>query len=187
MIADDGGAPLSGVPEGVSLSIRDGAAGVDATSDLRAEARADGSVHVGSRVARDADRAVLAIRKGASPVALRIRAMEIVPVAVPDEAFPAMTIGAGAAPSAGASAAPARTIAVAPNPLRGSARINLAVDGPVRIDAFDALGRHVAVVHNGVACGPVRFDAGALAPGVYVLRATGDDGALSQTTVTVRR
>jgi hypothetical protein len=79
----------------------------------------------------------------------------------------------------GAPGAPAAlAVDVAPNPARGAAevRVDLPVAGPVRVAVYDALGRTVAVLAEGpMAAGPhaLRLDAGALPPGVYVVRAAG--------------
>ena len=81
--------------------------------------------------------------------------------------------------------------APAPNPVTGSARLAVALGeaGPVRVAAYDALGREVAVLHDGpLGAGQhaVRFDAAGLAPGAYVVRATtiGGLGAARMVTVT---
>ncbi|HYE95292.1 MAG TPA: T9SS type A sorting domain-containing protein, partial [Rubricoccaceae bacterium] len=67
-------------------------------------------------------------------------------------------------------------LAVSPNPVRGAAAITLTLarPGAVRVSVFDALGKPFAVVLSG-ARGAGRheatFDASALAPGVYFVRA----------------
>ena len=84
-------------------------------------------------------------------------------------------------PAAGALAfAPA-----SPNPAATAARVTLAVPtaGGVRLSVHDALGREVAVLADGpLAAGTHRFDldASALAPGLYVVRATTASGAATQ-------
>ena len=78
-----------------------------------------------------------------------------------------------ASPSAGAALSAPR-----PNPAAGRATLNLTLDAPqaVRATLHDALGRTVAVLHDGDADGTVALsvDASALAPGVYVVRAVGE-------------
>jgi ELWxxDGT repeat protein len=79
-----------------------------------------------------------------------------------------------------------------PNPSGTSATLTLtvAVSQPVRVEAFDVLGRSAAVLHDGpVSAGvshELRLDASALTAGVYVVRATGAAGA-SARAVTVPR
>lgn len=80
----------------------------------------------------------------------------------------------------------------APNPVTSRARlaVRVAEAGPVRVAAYDALGREVAVLHDGVlAAGEheVRFDAAGLAPGPYVVRASTAGGRAAARTVTVAR
>ena len=108
------------------------------------------------------------------------------------------------APTAGPpvlSAAPAAVQAAAsgvelgapsPNPVTGTARlaVTLGEAGPVRVAAYDALGREVAVLHDGaLGAGPhtVHFDAARLAPGAYVVRAIGAGGLGATRMVTVSR
>lgn len=99
-----------------------------------------------------------------------------------------------AAPRTNAEAAPgAFDLGVpAPNPVTSRARlaVRVAEAGPVRVAAYDALGREVAVLHDGVlAAGEheVRFDAAGLAPGPYVVRASTAGGRAAARTVTVAR
>ena len=67
--------------------------------------------------------------------------------------------------------------AARPNPASGRASMTLTLDRPqhVRAVLVDALGRTVAVLHDGEAAGVVSLavDAGGLAPGVYVVRVPG--------------
>ena len=71
-----------------------------------------------------------------------------------------------------------------PNPARGAVRMTLTAGaaGPVRVEAFDVLGRRVAVLHDGrLVAGqrvPLVLEVGRLAPGAYVVRATGDGVAV---------
>jgi len=71
------------------------------------------------------------------------------------------------------------------NPFRAETRLTLALDRAqtVRVDVVDLLGRTVATLHDGpmTADTHVMTVAGAsLAPGVYVVRATGEDFALTE-------
>jgi len=102
------------------------------------------------------------------------------PVPTPVEPVP------DAAPAALALAAPA------PNPARGMARLTLTLAAPqaVRVEAFDALGRRVAVLHDGpLSAGThaLSLDAAALTPGLYVVRATGAGGVSPVRRVVVAR
>jgi hypothetical protein len=81
--------------------------------------------------------------------------------------------------------------AAMPNPAAHAARLTLALPtaGHVRAEAFDLLGRRVQVLHDGPAPSgplPLRLDAAALAPGVYVVRAATPAGMATQK-VTVAR
>ncbi len=65
-----------------------------------------------------------------------------------------------------------------PNPARGAARVllTLGAAGAVRVEAFDALGRRVALLHDGpLSAGThaLALDAAALPAGAYVVRASG--------------
>ncbi|HLA64666.1 MAG TPA: PQQ-binding-like beta-propeller repeat protein [Rhodothermales bacterium] len=87
-----------------------------------------------------------------------------------------------ATPGEGEVLAPALT--VAPNPAADRAAIALTLPAAeaATVAVYDALGRRVAVLHDGaLAAGTHAFslDASALPPGVYVLRATGDGLALT--------
>ena len=79
-------------------------------------------------------------------------------------------VGAEAPPEASAM-----RLEVAPNPSRGASVVTVALGaaGPVRVAAFDALGREVTVLHDGPAAEALtlRVDTSAWAPGVYVVRA----------------
>ena len=83
------------------------------------------------------------------------------------------------------------TLSVVPNPVRGLGTVSVSVPGggPVTVEAFDALGRRVAVVWDGpLAAGthPLRFDASALPAGVYVVRARTAAGTVGRTVTVVR-
>lgn len=78
-----------------------------------------------------------------------------------------------------------------PNPARGRATVGLTLPeaGPVRAEVFDALGRRVAVLHDGpLAAGEhaLRLDAAGLPAGVYVVRAATPAGVASRRVTVVR-
>ncbi|MEO0557658.1 MAG: T9SS type A sorting domain-containing protein [Bacteroidota bacterium] len=83
-------------------------------------------------------------------------------------------------------------LAVAPNPVRGVARVRfeLAEAGPVELSVFDLLGRRVATVLDGVphsvGAHEARLDASAWPSGVYVVRLAARDEART-TRITVVR
>jgi len=83
-------------------------------------------------------------------------------------------------------------LAVAPNPVTGSAaavRFELAASGPVSVDVVDVLGRRVATVHDGpLVAGAHRLDVavGSLAPGSYLVRVRTARGVASGPFVVVR-
>ncbi len=82
------------------------------------------------------------------------------------------------------------TLAVA-NPVRSGATVRFTLDvaGEARVVLYDALGRQVAVLANGVmttGTQTARLDAGALATGVYVLRLEAESGVVSRTLTVVR-
>lgn len=90
------------------------------------------------------------------------------------------------APEAGALA-----LAVVPNPARGDARVlvSLATPGEARVEVYDALGRRVALLHDGpLAAGTqsLAIDAARLPAGVYVVRAVTPSGTASRTVTVVR-
>jgi len=80
-----------------------------------------------------------------------------------------------------------------PNPLRTRATIRFGVrdTGPVRVELYDALGRHVRTLHSGDAEGgrmhESHIDAQDLASGLYFLRARGPRGGTQTRTITVVR
>ncbi|MDT7858148.1 endonuclease [Rubrivirga sp. S365] len=96
----------------------------------------------------------------------------------------------GTRPTAAAPPVPPPTLRLGPpypNPSSGSARFTLTLpagteSGSVRAVVYDALGREVAVAHDGTAVGRVilAVDTTRLAPGAYVLRAVVADGADAQ-------
>ena len=77
---------------------------------------------------------------------------------------------------------------VYPNPSAAGATVSFAAAGAARVELYDALGRRLAVLHDGPA-GPdaqATVAAGALAPGVYVLRLTADGQTASRRFVVAR-
>ena len=96
----------------------------------------------------------------------------------------------GSATSDEAAPALATLSAPAPNPARGAASLRLTVPSTERVRAavYDALGREVAVLHDGDASGTVelRVDAASLSAGVYVVRVAGESFAGVQRLTVVR-
>ena len=89
----------------------------------------------------------------------------------------ALPVASGSGPGAAASG-----LRVWPNPSGGAVTVALALPsaGPVRVAVYDALGRRVAVVHDGpLGAGVHEFglDGSALPAGLYVVRATVGDAA----------
>jgi hypothetical protein len=81
--------------------------------------------------------------------------------------------------------------AVVPNPAHGAAAVTLTLDRAqaVTVAVYDTLGRRVATLHEGdLSAGmhPLTVNAGALAPGLYVVRAAGD-GTVTTTRLVVAR
>lgn len=81
--------------------------------------------------------------------------------------------------------------AAVPNPFRTSTTLTLEVPhaGPATVEVFDALGRRVAVLHEGaLASGEhaLRFDANGLAGGVYLVRAEAAGTVVTQHVVLLR-
>lgn len=81
--------------------------------------------------------------------------------------------------------------AVAPNPLRQSGRVAWTTEAPgsVRLELFDALGRRVAILADGVRPGganEVRLDAARLPPGAYILVLTTERERLTRPLTIVR-
>ncbi len=90
-----------------------------------------------------------------------------------------------------AAAEGAFALAVAPNPVLGLGAVSLRLDAaqPVRLAVVDALGREVAVLHDGpLVAGTHRLglDTAGLPAGVYVVRAVGRGMAASQTLTVIR-
>ncbi len=106
---------------------------------------------------------------------------------VVDVFFPLLPLLNGTASAAGPDGS-GLAVRVAPNPVVGNARVALAAEaGPARVDLFDALGRRVAVLHDGVlAAGRQSLDlrTADLPAGLYVVRLV-QDGRIATTPVTV--
>ena len=81
-------------------------------------------------------------------------------------------------------------ITLAPNPTRGIAAVRLQTDtpGPVAVDLYDALGRHMAHLGDGERpVGEITFAVPeSLTPGVYVVRAVAGQQIVSRTLTVVR-
>ena len=98
--------------------------------------------------------------------------------------------GPEAAPEAAAPSA--FTVSTFPNPSSGAATIAVSVPEPQRVEVavYDLLGRRVAVLHEGplaVGTHALRWEAGALPSGVYVVRAAGETSVQTQRVTIVRR
>jgi hypothetical protein len=79
-----------------------------------------------------------------------------------------------------------------PNPFSSTTRLTLTVDATQRLTVavFDALGRRVALLHDGaVSAGayPMTFDAGALPAGLYVVRVTDGLGGTATRAIALSR
>ncbi|WP_412069034.1 T9SS type A sorting domain-containing protein [Rubrivirga sp. IMCC43871] len=78
-------------------------------------------------------------------------------------------------------------LAVYPNPTAGRATVALSgMAGTVRVAVYDALGREVARLHEGVVAAGAEWPVDRLAPGVYVVRAEGPDGVRVRSLTVVR-
>jgi hypothetical protein len=87
---------------------------------------------------------------------------------------------------------PFRLSAPRPNPFAASTRLELTVDEPVEmtVAVYDALGRRVAVLHEGplrAQTYTLRVDAGDLPPGLYLVRATDGRGHTATRSVALVR
>ena len=79
-----------------------------------------------------------------------------------------------------------------PNPFSSTTRLELTVEGAtdITVAVFDALGRRVALIHDGaVRAGTyaLRVDAGQLPPGLYMVRATDSQGATATRSISLVR
>ncbi len=78
-----------------------------------------------------------------------------------------------------------------PNPFRGQTEIDFSLpeDGPVRVQVFDMMGRRIATLVDEVRSAgsySVRFDAGTLPSGVYIVRLEGSEQIQTQRMTLVR-
>lgn len=90
----------------------------------------------------------------------------------------------------GATPAQSLRLALAANPVRGSTRLSVEwpAEGPASVDVVDLAGRNARSLFSGVARGltTISFDAGGLAPGVYLLHARQGNHQNSKRVVVVR-
>jgi hypothetical protein len=108
-----------------------------------------------------------------------------------ERVVPADAFAVASEPAPGDAPPPALGLAVAPNPAVGRATVTIAVPeaGPVRAVLYDALGREVAVLHDGpLTAGEhaLRLDATALPAGVVLVRAVTPTATVSRTLTVVR-
>lgn len=87
---------------------------------------------------------------------------------------------------------PFRLAAPRPNPFTSSTRLELSVQDPtdVTVAVFDALGRRVALLHDGgLRSGTyaLRLDSNDLPPGLYLIRATDGRGNTATRSVSLVR
>ena len=91
----------------------------------------------------------------------------------------------------GAEASGLFLAAPGPNPVRGETTLRFALreSGPAVLAVYDALGREVARLVDGLSAvgeQSVSFDASALAPGLYLVRLDANGASTSQTLVRIR-
>ncbi|WP_412069037.1 T9SS type A sorting domain-containing protein [Rubrivirga sp. IMCC43871] len=96
-----------------------------------------------------------------------------------------VSLGTGVATGTGPAAL---ALSVFPNPTAGRSTVAVTgVTGPARVSVVDALGREVAVLHDGpVASGDARYEVGRLAPGLYVVRLQSADGVATRSLTVAR-
>ena len=102
-----------------------------------------------------------------------------------------LAVAGEAAPSAGEAVG----VAVSPNPASGQVAVGVTLAAPsasVRVEVYDAIGRRLDTLHEGPLAGALSLDVdtSAWAPGVYVVRVTGDaigDAAIGTARFTVAR
>ncbi len=138
--------------------------------------------------------------------AVQIRLRSVVGLSLEVSVRRAVTIPAGGGARLDLAAAPPQGLRVdpaasadaialgvpAPHPVVGSSRLTVRVrdGGAIRVAVYDALGREVGTLHDGTLAEgehALRFDAGGLAPGTYVVRAAGDAAGHATQVVTVGR
>ncbi len=96
-------------------------------------------------------------------------------------------------PTSSGDAVPLSTLAlsVAPNPTRGTATVSvdLSAAAQVRVEVFDALGRRVALPHDGPMAAvthPLSLDTSGWPPGIYLVRAITEAGTTTRTLTVAR-
>ena len=161
-----------------NAAIRAGASGADVVWDVGAAAAladpSDLSVYADGIHPTQAGAALVAAHFEAAFAEELARAEGAPPVPTPSEAAPG----------------DAFQLSVHPNPVRGVAQVSVGSAGPVRVALYDAAGRHVRSLYDGTpGAGTlvnVPVDGRRLAPGVYVVRATGAGGTATRRVVVVR-
>ena len=85
-------------------------------------------------------------------------------------------------------AARVSVVAAGPVPFTDATAVAVAAEGPARVTLVDALGRTVAVLHDGPLAGRTRLaiDGRSLAPGVYVVRVESAEGSAALRVVRAR-
>ena len=106
--------------------------------------------------------------------------------AVPDRPAPALLEHVDDTPQ------PFRLSTARPNPFATTSRIELTLDEPTTLTVamYDALGRRVALLHDGYARAgtyALRVEAGDLPPGLYLVRAQDGRGATATRSVALVR
>jgi len=204
--ADDGPNRLLNAPVIVSSS-RDGGALVlnvtldapttEATYPIRVTVY-DASTSAGRLTAMPVGEFEIAASEAGQPVTRRIEgagAASDVTVVATDADGNTGEFGAVAMVTAGEAGPSSATPSLrldGPNPFRDGTSLSFraAASGPVRVSVSDALGREIAVLHEGpVVAGAdvrLRLDGAELAPGVYVVRAV-EAGGRAASLVTVVR
>ena len=87
---------------------------------------------------------------------------------------------------------PFRLSAARPNPFSDATRLELTLDAPtdLTVSVYDALGRRVSLLHEGelrAGTYSLRVEAGALPPGLYLVRATDNRGATATRSISLLR
>ena len=100
----------------------------------------------------------------------------------------AFAVASEAPPEAPPSEAGGARLVVRPNPSRGVVSVRLVAEAPASsasVQVYDALGRRVALLHDGPLAAEtlLRVDTSGWPPGVYVVRATGGVRASARITV----
>jgi CSLREA domain-containing protein len=166
--AGDRALPATTLPDGPgAFALVTGAA--QPGDDVLVFAPVNGQTRVVAAVVYDEDRNVFgSVQGGATPAQMNAFLVAMA------EAFGQATSAEGDGPLD-------LSVAVWPNPSAGRARVAFGVPEPgdVRVAVYDALGREVAVLAegpHGAGRHTAVLDAGALAPGAYVVRVAGGAG-----------